>query len=58
MSGSNIQGFRFNEEPLSQIPALQELIALGYDISHPSKHWRCAVVKTAMCCWKACCVSN
>lgn len=37
MSGSNIQGFRFNEEYLSQIPALQELIALGYEYLSPEQ---------------------
>ena len=37
MSGSNIQGFRFNEEYLSQIPALQELIALGYEYLSPAQ---------------------
>ena len=37
MSGSNIQGFRFNEEYLSQIPALQQLIALGYEYLSPEQ---------------------
>ncbi len=37
MSGSNIQGFRFNEEYLSQIPALHALIALGYEYLSPKQ---------------------
>ena len=37
MSGSNIQGFRFNEKYLSQIPALQELIALSYAYLSPDQ---------------------
>ena len=37
MSGSNIQGFRFNEEYLSQIPALRELMALGYEYLSPEQ---------------------
>ncbi len=37
MSQSNIQGFRFNEEYLSQNPALQELIALGYEYLSPEQ---------------------
>ncbi len=35
MSKINIQGFQFNEKYLSQIPALQELIALGYEYLTP-----------------------
>ena len=37
MSGSNIQGFRFNEEYLSQIPALQLLASCGYEILTPQQ---------------------
>ena len=32
-----MHGFRFNEEYLSQIPALQELIALGYEYLSPAQ---------------------
>lgn len=37
MPQSNIQGFRFNEEYLSQIPALQELITLGFEYLSPEQ---------------------
>lgn len=37
MSKKNIQGFRFNEKYLSQIPALQRLIALGYKYLSPEQ---------------------
>ncbi len=37
MSGSNTQGFCSNEKYLSQIPALQELIALGYEYLSPEQ---------------------
>ncbi len=37
MSQSTVQGFRFNEKYLSQIPELQELIALGYEYLSPGQ---------------------
>ena len=37
MPQNTIQGFRFNEKYLSQIPALQELIALGYNYLSPKQ---------------------
>ena len=37
MPQNNIQGFRFSEKYLSQIPALQELIALGYKYLSPEQ---------------------
>lgn len=33
----SIQGFRFNEKYLSQIPALQELVSLGYEYLTPDE---------------------
>lgn len=50
MSGSNIQGFHFNEEYLSQIPALHELITLGYEYLSSKQALGCQVAKIAMCC--------
>ena len=37
MSLNNIQGFRFNEKYLSQIPALQQLMKLGYKYLTPEQ---------------------
>ncbi len=37
MSQGNIEGFRFDEKYLSQIPALQELVALGYEYLSPEQ---------------------
>ena len=34
---SNVKGFRFNEKYLSQIPALQQLINLGFEYLTPEQ---------------------
>lgn len=54
-----MQSFRFNEKYLSQIPALQLLINLGYEyLSPPSRPSLNARAKSAMSCSKASSANN
>lgn len=58
-TGCLMDAFHFDETYLSQIPALQVLVNLGFEYLTPNEALAArAVAKLAMCCWRKSCAIN